>query len=134
MMGFGCLDAGWGRGTAHIGEWNTAERPSSLGHGRSAKKKGGSWRSSISSRQIVVDTRRANPAACDSSPERAARTSIYLATSPEVNGVSGQYFTDSKKTEAKNKFGTEENRAWLWELSLQAVHIATPARVRHARS
>jgi hypothetical protein len=30
------------------------------------------------------------------SPEQGAETSIYLASSPEVKGVSGKYFTDSR--------------------------------------
>ena len=32
------------------------------------------------------------------SPEQGARTSIYLASSPEVDGVSGKYFIDCKET------------------------------------
>lgn len=69
------------------------------------------------------------------SPERGARTLVYLATSPEVSGMSGHYFTNSKKTEATNRFDTEDNRALLWELSLKALHITAPApAVRHART
>jgi retinol dehydrogenase 12 len=66
------------------------------------------------------------------SPESGARTSVYLASSPEVKGVSGQYFTRSKRTEAKNKFDTEENRALLWDLSLKSVQEDAPAVVRRA--
>src|SRR4030095_6829093 len=34
------------------------------------------------------------------SPERGARTSIYLASSPEVEGVSGKYFVRSRQQES----------------------------------
>ncbi len=64
------------------------------------------------------------------SPEEGARTSVYLATSPEVRAVSGGYFAKSKKTATKNRFDTEENRSLLWELSLESVRegAAPPAR------
>jgi retinol dehydrogenase-12 len=64
------------------------------------------------------------------SPERGARTSVYLATSPDVRHVSGGYFANSKKTATKNRFDTEANRARLWDLSLEALQpwTVTPAR------
>jgi retinol dehydrogenase 12 len=55
------------------------------------------------------------------STEVGARTSIHLASSPDVSGVSGEYFTRSKRTDARNRFDTPENRALLWELSLQSL-------------
>ena len=55
------------------------------------------------------------------SPEEGARTSLYLATSPEVANVTGLYFTNSKVTATKNAFDTEENRALLWDLSLASM-------------
>jgi retinol dehydrogenase-12 len=55
------------------------------------------------------------------SPERGARTSVYLASSLDVVGVSGGYFTRCRRTEAKNRFDTEENRELLWNLSLESV-------------
>lgn len=55
------------------------------------------------------------------SSENAARTSIYLASSPDVSAVSGEYFTRSRRTEARNRFDTPENRALLWDLSLQSL-------------
>src|ERR687888_1540677 len=59
------------------------------------------------------------------SPFEGARTSVYLASSPEVKGISGLYFTKSKRAAVKNKFDTAENRALLWELSLNAVEEGT---------
>jgi NAD(P)-dependent dehydrogenase (short-subunit alcohol dehydrogenase family) len=58
------------------------------------------------------------------SPSAGARTSVYLASSPEVKGISGQYFTKSKRAVVKNKFDTAENRALLWDLSLNATEEA----------
>lgn len=55
------------------------------------------------------------------SPDKGARTSVYLASSPEVTGVSGRYFTSSKETRTKNKFDTDGNRARLWDLSLNSI-------------
>ncbi|HZB96830.1 MAG TPA: SDR family NAD(P)-dependent oxidoreductase, partial [Herpetosiphonaceae bacterium] len=63
------------------------------------------------------------------SPVKGARTSVYLASSPEVKGISGQYFTKSKEAAVKNKFDTAENRAPLWDGSLNAAEKgATAAR------
>jgi NAD(P)-dependent dehydrogenase (short-subunit alcohol dehydrogenase family) len=55
------------------------------------------------------------------SPFEGARTSVFLASSPEVSGISGRYFTRSRATAVKNKFDTAENRALLWDLSMQSV-------------
>jgi NAD(P)-dependent dehydrogenase (short-subunit alcohol dehydrogenase family) len=55
------------------------------------------------------------------SPLQGARTTVYLASSPEVKGISGQYFAKSKRRAVKNKFDTPENRALLWDLSLNAA-------------
>jgi hypothetical protein len=42
------------------------------------------------------------------SPEQGAETSIYLATSPEVEGVSGKYFDDCKPvTTSKESYDPE---------------------------
>lgn len=47
-------------------------------------------------------------------PEKGAQTSIYLATSPEVDGVTGQYF-DNKKPKRANPIAYDEaaqERPW----------------------
>ena len=66
------------------------------------------------------------------SPLEGARTSVYLASSPEVKGSSGLYFTKSKRAAVKNKFDTADNRALLWDLSLNAVEEGTATAVRRA--
>ena len=66
------------------------------------------------------------------SPSKGARTSVYLASSPEVKGISGQYFTQSKRAAVKNKFDTAENRALLWDLSLNAAEEGAATAARRA--
>jgi len=59
-------------------------------------------------------------------PEQGAATSVYLASSPAVEGINGQYFADSKaaKSNAASYDVTAQRR--LWELSEQyvAAHAA----------
>jgi retinol dehydrogenase 12 len=52
------------------------------------------------------------------SPREGAATSVHLASSPEVAGVSGQYFANCKPQDVKSKFITEENCKRLWDLSM----------------
>ena len=60
------------------------------------------------------------------SPLEGARTTVYLASSPEVRGISGQYFAKSRRRAVKNKFDTPENRGLLWDLSLNAAEQVAP--------
>lgn len=55
------------------------------------------------------------------SPEKGAKTTVHLASSPDVKDASGLYFTSSRRREAKNEFDTEENRRLLWDLSSKSV-------------
>jgi retinol dehydrogenase 12 len=61
------------------------------------------------------------------SPQQGAATSVYLASSPEVKEVSGKYFTRCTQTLFKTAFNTPENRALLWDLSMQSVGLAETA-------
>ena len=57
-------------------------------------------------------------------PEQGAQTSIYLASSPEVAGVTGQFFDDRKpKTANKVAYDTEMT-ARLWQVSADLVGTA----------
>jgi NAD(P)-dependent dehydrogenase (short-subunit alcohol dehydrogenase family) len=63
------------------------------------------------------------------SPATGAKTSVHVATAPELARTTGQYFARSKPSAAKNRFDTEANRALLWDLSAKAVtESAVPAR------
>jgi retinol dehydrogenase 12 len=71
------------------------------------------------------------------SPRQGAATSLHLASSPDVKGMSGKYFARGKETIVKSAFNTPENRELLWNLSMQSLGLAPsqPADVRQqARS
>ncbi len=51
------------------------------------------------------------------SPKNGAETSVYLASSPEVAGVTGQYFDDSKARKPKSEMLDEAKQEQLWQLT-----------------
>ena len=57
------------------------------------------------------------------SPEKGAETSIYLASSPEVEGVSGRYFV--KKAEARSSDVSYDERLArrLWKVSAELTNL-----------
>ena len=62
-------------------------------------------------------------------PEAAAATPVYLATSPEVAGVSGKYFQDCTSVPASEQAGDVELARRLWERSSELCDAITPPRV-----
>jgi NAD(P)-dependent dehydrogenase (short-subunit alcohol dehydrogenase family) len=59
-----------------------------------------------------------------SGPTKGAKTSIYLATSPEVEGVSGKYFVRQKPVES-SKTSYDENLAGrLWKRSAELTGLS----------
>jgi len=50
-------------------------------------------------------------------PEEGARTSIYLASSPEVERITGQYFVNSKIRDSSRESYDEASARRLWEVS-----------------
>jgi NAD(P)-dependent dehydrogenase (short-subunit alcohol dehydrogenase family) len=52
-------------------------------------------------------------------PEQGARTSIYLATSPDVEGVSGKYFVDSHVVQSSPISYERATAEKLWQVSLE---------------
>jgi NAD(P)-dependent dehydrogenase (short-subunit alcohol dehydrogenase family) len=61
--------------------------------------------------------------------ERGARTSTYLATSPEVAGVSGRYFVDCKPTVCSRFAEDPALRARFWEVSEALAKLAPSERI-----
>src|ERR1700722_11024493 len=61
------------------------------------------------------------------SPAKGARTSIYLASSPEVEGISGEYFVKCKPRKPRRWAQDPEAARRLWEVSEELVGLA-PAR------
>ena len=62
------------------------------------------------------------------SPRQGAATSLHLASSPDVRGMSGKYFARGKETIVKSVFNTPENRELLWNLSMQSLGLAEATR------
>lgn len=55
-------------------------------------------------------------------PEQGAATSIYLASSPEVEGVTGKYFIDSKPARSSKISYDSQTAARLWQVSAELTH------------
>jgi NAD(P)-dependent dehydrogenase (short-subunit alcohol dehydrogenase family) len=62
------------------------------------------------------------------SPANGARTSIYLASSPEVDGVTGQYFDKCKPAKTRRWAQDEEAAQRLWRVSAELVGLDAPAQ------
>lgn len=52
-------------------------------------------------------------------PVEGARTSVYLASSPDVAGTTGKYFTGCKAVQSSRASYDEEAAGRLWEVSLE---------------
>jgi retinol dehydrogenase-12 len=58
------------------------------------------------------------------SPEKGAETAVYLASSPEVEGVSGGYFVDCRAREPRDFARNDEDARQLWEVSERLCGLA----------
>jgi NAD(P)-dependent dehydrogenase (short-subunit alcohol dehydrogenase family) len=56
-------------------------------------------------------------------PEEGARTSVYLAVSPEVEGVSGRYFEDQKPVRSSELTYDLSVQKRLWEVARELTGI-----------
>ena len=56
-------------------------------------------------------------------PEQGARTSIYLASSPQVEGVSGKYFTDEKPVNSDPASYDLASARRLWQVSAEMTGL-----------
>lgn len=54
-------------------------------------------------------------------PEKGAQTTLYLATSPEVDGVTGKYFVKSRETKSSSRSYDQAVGSRLWEVTEQLV-------------
>ncbi|HKS39792.1 MAG TPA: SDR family oxidoreductase [Blastocatellia bacterium] len=57
------------------------------------------------------------------SPEKGAETSIYLASSPDVDGVTGKYFTKKTETRSSPESYNEDTARKLWTVSAQLTGL-----------
>jgi NAD(P)-dependent dehydrogenase (short-subunit alcohol dehydrogenase family) len=58
------------------------------------------------------------------SPEQAARTSIYVASAPELEGVSGKYFSHGKEATAPRQSCDEATTNRLWQICEQLTGMS----------
>jgi NAD(P)-dependent dehydrogenase (short-subunit alcohol dehydrogenase family) len=58
------------------------------------------------------------------SPAEGAKTLIYLASSPEVDGVTGKYFEKCKEAMPTAEARNDADARRLWEISLQLTGLA----------
>lgn len=63
--------------------------------------------------------------------EHGARTSTYLAISPEVEGITGRYYMDCKPTASSLYVTDSALRNRLWQVSEELVRLAPSERIRH---
>ena len=57
------------------------------------------------------------------SPEVGAETSIFLASSPKVEGITGKYFANKKEKPSSKESYNEEYAKRLWEISLEMTKL-----------
>ena len=60
------------------------------------------------------------------SPEKGAETSIYLASSPEVEGLTGKYFVKKTATKSSSESYNEEVARRLWDESARLTNANIP--------
>lgn len=53
------------------------------------------------------------------SPDKGAETALYVATSPDLDGVSGKYFAKKRETQSSKESNDEEERRKLWDISMK---------------
>jgi NAD(P)-dependent dehydrogenase (short-subunit alcohol dehydrogenase family) len=59
------------------------------------------------------------------SPRQGAKTSVYLASSPEVDGVSGKYFARCKEKRPKAQALDAAGATKLWSVSEELVGLSS---------
>jgi hypothetical protein len=57
-------------------------------------------------------------------PEDGAKTSLYVATAPELATVTGKYFANRKEAQPAPAALDRDDARRLWEVSLQALNLA----------
>lgn len=61
------------------------------------------------------------------SPDQGAETSVYLASSPELRGVTGRYYSNKKAVKSNARSYDEASWRRLWEISEELTGIAETA-------
>ncbi len=94
------------------------------------------WLASNSLHPGVIDTKLLHAGFSDKGDSVAAgaRTSVYLATSPEVKGISGKYFDNCAVDRPAPQVMDSELARQLWEWTGNAVSRFLPRGKRHGNS
>ena len=56
-------------------------------------------------------------------PEKGAETSIYLASSPEVEGITGKYFVNKQSRKSSEASYNEDNAKKIWKISSEMTKL-----------
>ena len=69
------------------------------------------------------------------SPAKGAETSIYLASSPSVDGITGEYFHDSRVFPVAPQATDKVVARKLWDVSTEMVHLGNdlPAKIQRSQ-
>ena len=67
------------------------------------------------------------------SVEEGARTSVYTASSPDMEGLTGKYMVKKRSVRSSKRSYDEDQQAALWEASayLTGVNYETPVMTAH---
>jgi NAD(P)-dependent dehydrogenase (short-subunit alcohol dehydrogenase family) len=58
-------------------------------------------------------------------PEIAARRILYVATSPDLDGVTGKYFSKMHEARSSHESYDDESAKRLWQISEQLTHVSS---------
>ena len=59
------------------------------------------------------------------SPESAAKRILYVATSPDLEGVTGKYFTKMHEVKSSQESYDDDSAGRLWQISEQLTHLSS---------
>ena len=59
------------------------------------------------------------------SPEEGAAVVLHVATSPDIDGISGKYFYDSSVRETAPVSYDKEHARWLWDISAELTGLTS---------
>jgi NAD(P)-dependent dehydrogenase (short-subunit alcohol dehydrogenase family) len=61
------------------------------------------------------------------SPREGAETSVYLATAPEVEGITGRYFADKREKDSAEASYEQDTQERLWQVSERMLADRAPS-------
>ena len=83
------------------------------------------WASALTKNANMSSVARWSLRAFGRSPEEGANTGVYLASSPEVEGVTGKYFADCRERRSSKVSYDEGIARRLWGVSGKVTDLAS---------